>query len=351
MKKNFFIAFLVFAFFSCFKSKAPNPDTPEPPAGNTFINPLLASGPDPWVIKKDTFYYYTQTQGNKISIWKTSAMSKLNFANPVTIWTKPIGGPNSENVWAPELHFLDGKWYMYYTAGSTDANTTQRIFVLENASTDPVQGTWVDKGEIRDLAADFWAIDPNVFEYNKNRYILWSGHSSLVDMTQKIFIARLQNPWTLATGRTEISAPIYDWETHGAPPAVNEGPEVLQDPKGKPILIFSASGCWTDDYNLGMCGLKDGGDPLNAGDWVKAPNPVFVKEPDNSAFGPGHCAFFKSRDGKEDWLIYHANALPNQGCSDFRNPRMQKFTWNVDGTPNFGKPLKINTPIVKPSGE
>jgi GH43 family beta-xylosidase len=30
---------------------------------------------------------------------------------------------------------------------------------------------------------------------------------------------------------------------------------------------------------------------------------------------------------------------------------MQKFTWNGDGTPNFGEPVPINTSIKKPAGE
>jgi GH43 family beta-xylosidase len=97
--------------------------------------------------------------------------------------------------------------------------------------------------------------------------------------------------------------------------------------------------------------LKDGGDPLNAGDWTKSTSPVFVKKPSSSAYGPGHNSFFKSVDGSEDWIIYHANPSPGLACGDARNPRMQKFTWNADGTPNFGEPVKTGTAIQKPAGE
>ncbi len=154
-----------------------------------------------------------------------------------------------------------------------------------------------------------------------------------------------------ATGRTLISTPQYAWESVGAPPPVNEGPEILKNAAGKVFLVYSASGCWTDDYALGMLTLKDGGNPMVAADWVKNPQPVFTKAPLNGAYGPGHNAFFKSADGKEDWIIYHANSFANQGCSDTRSPRMQKFNWNADGSPNFGQPVLINSLITRPSGE
>jgi GH43 family beta-xylosidase len=120
---------------------------------------------------------------------------------------------------------------------------------------------------------------------------------------------------------------------------------------GKLFLTFSASGCWTDSYSLGLLSLKDGGDPMAPADWSKSPAPVFSTVAQNGAYAPGHNGFFKSRDGRENWIIYHANSQSGQGCGDARNPRMQQFTWNTDGSPDFGSPVKINTPIHKPGGE
>ncbi|HET7896373.1 MAG TPA: family 43 glycosylhydrolase, partial [Flavisolibacter sp.] len=186
---------------------------------------------------------------------------------------------------------------------------------------------------------------------NNNDYFIWSGHASATDNTQNLYIARMQNPWTLATGRTMISSPTYAWEKAGAPPAVNEGPEILTNASGRVFLIYSASGCWTDDYTLGMLTLKEGGDPLKASDWTKNATPVFAKNPGGGVYGPGHNSFFVSKDGTENWLLYHANTSSGQGCGDNRSPRMQKFTWNADGTPNFGQPVGVGVPITKPSGE
>lgn len=355
MLKQYFPVLLLLFFSYCKKTSAPSTTEPyvtvQPVKDSTFTNPLLPSGPDPWVVQKDSFYYYTHTSGDRIRIWYTKAMSQLKNAPDKLAWLKPSTGPNAHNIWAPELHYLDGKWYIYYTAGSSPDLSTQRTFVLENTSQDPVQGTWVDRGKLADPAADFFAIDATILDHINKRYLIWSGHPSASDNKQNLYIAQLSNPYTLSTSRTLISSPTYSWETVGAPPAVNEGPEILKNASGKVFMIYSASGCWTDEYALGMLTLKDGGDPLNAADWIKHPTPVFTKKPSANAYGPGHNSFFKSKDGKENWILYHANPNPGQGCGDARNPRMQQFTWNADGTPNFGEPVPINTKLKKPSGE
>lgn len=315
-----------------------------------FKNPLLPSGPDPWVIKRDSFYYYMNTGGKRIEIYKTKTLSQLSKAEKKVVYNAPDTGADSKNLWAPELHVVNNKWYLYYTAGSSPDFATQRTFVLENSNQNPLEGNWVKKGIVKDDAANFFAIDATVFTTKGINYLIWSGHASEIDKTQRLYITRLREPWLMDTSRIEISAPTYEWEKIGLP-HVNEGPEILMNNKGSVFLIYSASGCWTDDYSLGMLSLKENGNPLNPSDWIKSTQPVFSKKPENGAYGPGHNSFFKSPDGKEDWIIYHANSAAGQGCGDARNPRIQKFTWNSDGTPNFGAPVKINTLISNPLGE
>ena len=343
---------LLQAIVAC--SKGQNPATAPAPVQvenkTTFNNPLLNSGPDPWVIQRNGFYYYMHTEGNKIVIYKTKTLSQLYKATKKVVYNAPAEGSDSRNIWAPELHFLNGKWYLYYTAGSSSDLSTQRMFVLENESEDPLEGIWKHKGQLKDENADFFAIDATVLNKDGSHYVIWSGHISKTDNTQRLYIARLAEPWKMATSRVEISAPTFEWEKIGSPD-VNEGPEILRNKGGHVFLIFSASGCWTDDYSLGMLTLSENGDPLNAKDWTKTPAPVFTKSPEHGAYGPGHNGFFKSPDGKEDWIIYHANPKPGLQCSNERNPRMQAFSWNADGTPNFGVPVKINTPMANPSGE
>lgn len=350
LKRNIVVSVFIAVFFiasSC-KEKTNIPITPPPPpAGKTFTNPLV-NGSDPWVTNRNGFYYYTQTVGDRVAIWKTTAMSQLGLVTYKDIYKPAAGAANSANVWAPEIHFLDNKWYVYYTAGA-GPDTTQRTWVLENSNADPLSAGWVDKGRIYTTDADFWAIDGTVLEYNTNRYFIWSGRPNTAVQNQNIYIAKMTNPWTLEPPTTTITKPDLPWEVNGGP--VNEGPEILKNSAGKIFLTYSASGCWTDEYALGMLTLKNGGDPLVAADWTKSPSPVFSKKVQNNAFGPGHNAFFKSPDGTEDWIIYHANTNSGEGCGVARNIRMQQFAWNTDGTPSFGEPVKTGAPIKVPSGD
>ncbi|MCB2379054.1 glycoside hydrolase family 43 protein [Hymenobacter sp. BT635] len=341
---------LALSLAGCNSSEQGNsPPNPPPTTATTFTNPLLPSGPDPWVYQKDGFYYYLHTTNTSLRIWKTARMSDLGTTPSVLAWSPTPGGPASGNLWAPELHFLEGKWYIYYTAGPPGSDLgQQRTWVLENTAADPTTGTWTDKGRIFNPSADFWAIDGTVLEQNNKRYFIWSGHNGL-DGVQRIYISEMSNPWTLVGPRVELSRPEFNWENVG-PPYVNEGPEILK--RGdKTFLVYSASFCGSDQYALGMLTATSTADPLLPASWKKSTTPVFSQNPANRAYATGHNGFFKSRDGQEDWIIYHANSNPNEGCVEKRNPRMQKFTWNADGTPNFGVPVAIGVPITKPSGE
>jgi len=321
--------------------------------GQTFTNPLLPSGADPWSIYKNGYYYYTHTMQDSIVIWKTTSLAKLGTAERKTIFIPELGKPYSKELWAPEIHFINNKWYVYFAADD-GKNENHRMYVLENASANPMLGKWILKGKVADIT-DKWAIDGSVFYHQKQLYMVWAGWEGDVNFKQEIYIAKMKNPWTIASKRVKISSPLYEWEKHGDlnnegnPPhvAVNEGPQILKH-KAKTFLIYSASGCWTDYYALGMLTLK-GKDIMKASSWVKSKNPVFKQSADNSVYAPGHNSFFKSPDGKEDWILYHANPMPNQGCGNDRSPRAQKFTWKKDGTPFFGKPLSTATKIKIPS--
>lgn len=319
-------------------------------ANDTFTNPLLNSGADPWVVQWKGFYYYSNTAGSNLTLWKTADITDLRHAEKKAVWTPEPGHEWSKELWAPELHRWGNKWYIYFAADA-GKNESHRNFVVENDSDDPIEGTWTFKGKVSD-ATDKWAIDPTIFEVHGQHYIVWSGWKGENDGEQDLFIAHMSNPWTVDSPRTLISAPTYAWEQHGDLPGrhvnVNEGPEFLTHGK-KMFIVYSASGCWTDNYSLGVLEANTNSNPLNAKSWTKQDHPFLSTDPASSAFSPGHNGFFKSPNGKEDWIIYHANPQAGQGCGNHRSPRIQRFTWDKSGLPDFGKPAPIDQPMQKPA--
>jgi GH43 family beta-xylosidase len=343
-------------FFSC------QSDTNETANINTFTNPLKSSGADPWIFIYEGYYYYTNTLSNKIGIWRTKDITELKSAEYKTIYIPPENTMYSKELWAPEIMNIDGNWYVYFAADDGD-NFNHKLYVLENTSADPFQGEFKMKGQIKTDKDNNWAIDGSVFKYRGDYYLIWSGWpvTPWVDAeTQCIYIARMKNPWTLATDRVLISKPEYEWERIWKNPEewdnmpdhivyVNEGPEVLIH-GNKLFLVYSASGCWTPHYCLGMLTANANSDLLNPLSWQKHPEPVFGHSPENGVYGTGHNCFFKSPDGKENWILYHANDKPDQGCGGKRSPRAQLIRWKDDGTPDFGSPLSTSTKIKKQSG-
>ncbi len=316
----------------------------------TFTNPLLPSGADPYSIYKDGYYYYTHTTGTNLTIWKAKNLTDLKTAEKKVVWTPPPSTMYSKQIWAPEIHFIDGKWYMYFAADDGN-NVNHRMYVVQNSEADPLKGTWILKGKVAD-ASDKWAIDGNLIQHKGVWYMAWSGWEGDVNGMQNIYIAKMENPWTISGERVKISSPDLPWERNGrlgdAYVYVNEGPQFLPY-KNKLHIVYSANGCWTDDYSLGLLTADANADLLDPASWKKHPKPLFVKSPENGVHAPGHNSFFKSPDGREDWILYHANDKPGQGCGGHRSPRAQRFNWNRDGTPNFGKPIRPDVQLQSPS--
>jgi len=316
--------------------------------GGTFTNPLSLHGPDPWLQYYNGYYYLATTTWNRtITMRRSRTLGGLASAQETVIFnlTRPNG---AGTMWAPEFHLLNGpngqRWYFYYVAGREPYDLgSQRIHVLESAGLDPM-GPYTFKADMLDPQQDnTWELDPSILQLNGQLYLLGTFYNG----SQPNFIRPLSNPWTASGTRRILSSPNYSWETVGG--AVNEGAEVLQR-NGKTFIVFSASHCSTPDYKLGIL-TYNGGDPLQQSSWVKSPNPVFQRSNANGVYGPGHNGFFRSPDGTEDWIVYHANNSAGGGCDMNRTTRAQKFTWNADGTPNFGTPVSLNTPLPVPSGE
>lgn len=332
-------------FFSIFFNPGPvRAKTKASPEKGTvarnFYNPIMDHGADPWMIRYHGAYYMTMTTGNNVTIRRSKGITDIASGDKKVVWT-PSGTP-FRDIWAPELHYFNGHWYIYFAADRNGDNATHRMYVLQSKNANPFS-SYRFMGKISS-PSDQWAIDGTVLDLNGHLYFIWSGWAAnSPGFPQNLYIAPMSNPWTISGKRVLISTPSYSWENSVAP--INEGPEVLQH-NGKTFVIYSANASWTNQYCLGMLTLK-GDDPLKASSWVKNPKPVFQST--KQVFGPGHASFTTSENGKQNWIIYHAARYSGAGWD--RNIRAQPFTWNRDGTPDFGQPVSPETKLPLPSGE
>jgi GH43 family beta-xylosidase len=317
----------------------------------TFANPIVP-GADPWVILHDGFYYWCASDKQRgVAVYRSERLSERG--EEVMVWQPPERGPHSQQVWAPELHRLDGRWYIY-VAASSGRNQTHRMIVLESVGEDPTS-EFRFKAELYtgdDVATgrrNRWAIDGTILEHGGSRYMLWSGWADHRD-EQWLYIATMSNPWTISSNRVRLCAnDDFLWERVDETPAsrgLNEAPQVLLR-NGRVFVVYSASASWQPSYKLGLLELADGGDPMDPRAWLK--HREAVMESTEATWGVGHCGFTQSPDGTEDWIVFHAklDRKPNWN----RAVHIQQFSWGQTGRPIFGEPTAAGVRLARPSGE
>lgn len=311
---------------------------------NQFHNPLVLQRADPFVTKSaDGFYYFIATvpEYDRIEIRKSKTINGIRNAEPVVIWRKHSKGDMGNHIWAPELHRIDGKWYVYFAAGSAEDKWKIRMYALSNPSEDPTQGLWKEEGQIVSNV-DRFSLDATTFEHRGQRYMIWTDRASNKVINTGLFIAKMITPTQLDKKQVVITQPEFDWEIKGH--RVNEGPAVIIR-NGKVFVAFSASA--TDaNYCIGLLWADENADLVNPASWNKLPNPVFYTNEALKRFGPGHNSFTVAEDGKTDIMIYHARDYKNINGEPLydpnRNTRARVLRWTKDGMPDFGQELDDN---------
>ncbi|MCA9235257.1 MAG: family 43 glycosylhydrolase, partial [Planctomycetales bacterium] len=321
-------------------------------------NPL-GPGADPFVTRWQGNYYMLNTTGGNVRMERAEKLEHIHSSDSqsssLVVWDPPGGLSYSGQIWAPELHRLDGKWYIY-VAASDGNNFNHRMHVLERDDADPF-GQFVYKGQIATGNAGqgvgSWAIDGTVLTWQGTDYFIWSGWPNPVNPsnpegTQNLYIAQMSNPWTITGPQVLISSATYSWElaAGGGGPRINEGPQVLVDDDHLHI-IYSANGYWMKQYLLGRLTYNGVGSLLDASSWQKSPTPAFQQSGD--IVGTGHASFTTSPDGTENWIVYHAHANSTVFQED-RVIHIQPFEFNANGAPDLGAPLPVTTPLPAPSG-
>lgn len=314
--------------------------------GGTFKNTLAGiDTPDPSVIYKDGYYYMTFTHnGTDIMLMKSRTLD-FRQAERRVVWYPPAETAYSANLWAPELQYIRGSWYIYFAADDGN-NENHRMNVLQGDSGDPL-GDYTFKGQVTD-DTNKWAIDGLVMEVDDELYFVWSGWEGEVNAAQNTYIAPMSDPLTISGPRVLLSEPLLPWEQAGGPPYINEGQSVLHH-DGRVFIVYSGAGSWTPYYSLGLLALKPGGNPLEAADWTKPEQPLLAMDEASGVYGPGHNSFTVSPDGSEQWIVYHATTGAADGWNN-RKARAQPVNWDDGGQPVFGKPLALSTALEVPAG-
>ncbi|MEC6747073.1 glycoside hydrolase family 43 protein [Marinilactibacillus sp. XAAS-LB27] len=309
-----------------------------------YNNPIVLERADPWVYKHtDGYYYFTGSVPGyqEIEVRRAKTLNELETGEKASVWHAHEEGEMSRLIWAPEIHFIDGAWYIYFAASSSNEpknNIHQhRMFVIECKDDNPLTGDWVEKGQVKTHINSF-CLDATTFTHENELYYVWGQKDPAIPGNSNLYLSKMENPWTLKGHTTLLTIPEYDWERIGF--LVNEGPAVLKR-NGKIFITYSANAT-DENYLMGMLSADEDSDLLDGYSWKKSQKPVFESSEENSLFGPGHNSFTRSEDDQDDVLIYHARPEKNKNGDPLDNPNRhanaQRFNWDESGFPNFGVP-------------
>ena len=306
------------------------------PAGE---NPLVRQRADAQIFLHDGQYYMTASvpEYDRLIIRRAPTLAGLATAEEAVVWRRPASGRMAGYIWAPELHFLDGRWHIYFAAGDGDEKFRIRTYVLRSAGADAFDSRWELLGKL-ETPWDTFTLDSTVFEHRGVRYISWAQHEPGIGNNTNLYLAPLATPTAVARAPVRLSIPTLEWEIQGF--KVNEAPALLAR-NGRLFLTYSASA--TDArYCLGLLTAADDADIMNTAAWTKSQTPVFVSSPATGVYGPGHNSFTVDEQG-HDLLVYHGRDYQQiTGDPLFdpnRHTRIQRLYFRPDGTPDFGIPV------------
>ncbi|MCR4760805.1 MAG: family 43 glycosylhydrolase [Oscillospiraceae bacterium] len=319
----------------------------------SYSNPFIEERADPFVTDGgDGYFYFTASYPaygsvdkgyDRIILRRSTTVAGLAGAEEKTIWKAHASGIMAKHIWAPEMHKIGGKWYMFFAAGASGDIWAIRPYVLK-CDGDPYTGTWTECGQMQASAGDSdsftsFSLDMTYFENNGKHYVIWAeikGDSSL-------FMAEISEsePWKLISKPILLTKPEYDWELVNH--RVNEGAAVLKT-GGKVYVFFSASGTGSE-YCVGRMEAAADADLMDIKSWKKESRPVLSSADVPGESGPGHNSFVTDERGNL-LIVYHArpSSHDSKSCGTYasdplydpcRHTRIRQVYLDVDGVPNI----------------
>jgi GH43 family beta-xylosidase len=307
-----------------------------------FNEPWILQRADPYVYRHiDGKYYFTASVPayDGIVLRRADSLEELADAPETEIWHKHEEGPMSIHIWAPELHYLQGAWYIYYAGGDKDAIWDIRPYVLRCEEEDPITGKWTELGKMKradddEFSFEAFSLDATVFENKGSHYYVWAEKVGVGKQISNLYIARMAAPDKLETVQVMLTTPDYDWERVGF--WVNEGPAVIKH-GDKIFLTYSASETGKA-YCMGMLTADKDSDLLDPKSWTKERYPVLKSDDVLGIYGPGHNSFTKDEEGR-DICVYHARSEEEIKGDPLYNPNrhacLMPVEWDEQGRPVF----------------
>lgn len=307
-----------------------------------YNEPWILQRADPYVYKHiDGTYYFTASVPayDTVVLRSSKTLAGLAEAEEKVLWRKHESGPMSKHIWAPEIHYLFGKWYIYFAGGEIDDEWEIRPYVLECQGDDPMQDEWIEKGKMvraegDEFSFEAFSLDATVFENKGRWYYIWAEKVGVGKQISNLYIAEMENGYTLKTIQVLLTTPDYDWERHGF--WVNEGPGIIKH-NGKIFMTYSASETGIQ-YCVGMLTADEDADLLDPRSWTKERYPVLATNEEKGIYGPGHNSFTKDEEGN-DIIVYHARTeaeiVGNPLYNPNRHAMLMKIKWSEDGRPVF----------------
>lgn len=306
------------------------------------FDPFIEQRADPYILKADDgSYYFTASVPayDRIVLRHSDTLMGLKNAEEKTIWVKHESGIMSKHIWAPELHYLMGSWYIYFAAGEKDNIWEIRPYVLKCDGNDPMKDSWSECGMIQCADTDIYSfrafsLDSTVFEHNGELYLIWAEKVSVGIQISNLYIARMESPTKLSTDQVLLTTPDYDWERVAI--WVNEGPAVIKH-DGKIYVTYSASATG-EEYCMGMLSIPETGDLLDPRQWTKERQPVLTSNAAYCKFGPGHNSFTEDENGKPV-CVFHARPYAEISGDPLYDPNRHAnllyVEWDECGKPVF----------------
>lgn len=294
-----------------------------------YPNPFIPERADPYIIKgPDGFYYFTASYPaylnadngyDRIILRKSETVTGLRDAKEKAIWLAHKEGNMAKHIWAPELHFIKNKWYIFFAAGDSHNKWNIRPYVLECKGNDPVNDPWEERGRMQasesdDFSFTDFSLDMTYFENNGKHFVIWAQKAP----DSSLFMAEINpyEPWKLISLPILLTKPEYPWEK--VRHSVNEGAAVLKTDE-KIIIFFSASGTG-EEYCMGMLSADKNDDLTDISSWKKLPRPILETKDLTDEVGPGHNSFVVDENGRL-LLIYHSRPASHlkEKCGTFCN--------------------------------